>query len=201
MRGLSAWLGRITGAPLAWGLLILALFALWTGVLGPLIGWREAQLRDITRLSREAARMLEATRALEDDAAQLSARLADLDRERGLLQGGTVEQSAAMLQQLTARILAAQGARLASATVLPARPRGPFTEVSVRLAFETGHSDLAAILLGLESAEPYVIVRQIGIDRRVWNPDMAMPAVLHTLMEVTGLTRAAEAREGEEAQP
>jgi len=41
--------------------------------------------------------------------------------------------------------------------VLPARPRGPFTEVSVRLAFETGHSDLAAILLGLESAEPYVI--------------------------------------------
>jgi general secretion pathway protein M len=141
------------GQALALGLTLLAVVAIWLGVVAPLLDWqadRDETLRREVALARRMTALVETLPALRDAAAEAAG---SASKPGALLAGGTDALAAATLQQKLDELATGSGVRIGSEEILPPRADGDYRAVIVRVTLTAPFRGLIALLEAMARAE------------------------------------------------
>ena len=149
------------GQLMAAALLVLALAAVWLGVVSPLLdsfGARAARLQTMqVRSAREAA-LIEALPMLRAEA-QTAARTPT----RAVLAGSTDAIAGATLQEQVQAMATAASAQLTSIETLPAEQVGAYRRIGVRVELSAQLAVVIALLRAIEEAQPSMLVDDVRL--------------------------------------
>ncbi len=149
------------GRALAAGLAVLALLALWLGVLGPIADWyddRAARLGELRlRAAREAA-LIDTLPALKAQAAA-----AAKTPTRAVLAGNSDAIAGAALQEQVQTMASAVNAQLTSIETLPGEQVADYRRIGVRVELNAQLPVIVDLLKSVEEAQPSMLVDDIHL--------------------------------------
>ena len=159
------------GQVLAGGLAVLAVAAVWLGVVSPLADLyssRSEQLGEMqARAAREAA-LIEALPALKAEAQQAARTPA-----RAVLAGDTDAIAGASLQEQVQAMATSASAQLTSIETLPAEQVGAYRRIGVRVELSAQLTVAIALLRAIEEAQPSMLVDDIHLTATPVGPQNA----------------------------
>jgi general secretion pathway protein M len=191
--------GSLLSRMLAMGLLGGVLLAGYGLVLAPVI----VAYQEVGQEIEESQLLLQRYRSLAGQRPELSARLADLERQAakvgGYLKGPSDALAAAELQDYARAVIEGAGGSLRSTQILPvsaADSKVPVRRATLRIQLGIDIKGLQKVLYQLETGQPYLFVdqltvRQLRMRRRSKEPEQE--PVLDVSFEVFGYVRGAEA--------
>jgi hypothetical protein len=155
----------IRGRILAVAMTVLALAAIWTGFVSPVLDWygdRAELLTSQRAMASHMAALVETLPALRGEVERLHGAGA-ADTEAGALLAGTSDPlAAASLQQRIDEFAKRSGVRIASEEILPAQPAKNLRAISVRLTMNnTPYRSLVALLLAVAGSETPMIADEL----------------------------------------
>jgi general secretion pathway protein M len=149
------------GQVLAGGLLLLAIAAVWLGVVSPLLdfyGARAERLQTMqSRAAREAA-LIEVLPALRTEA-----ETASHTPTRAVLSGNSDAIAGATLQEQVQTMAGTANAQLTSIETLPAEQVGAYRRIGVRVELSAQLTVVVALLRAVEEAQPSMLVDDIRL--------------------------------------
>ncbi|MGH6912704.1 MAG: type II secretion system protein GspM [Geminicoccales bacterium] len=188
--------GSLLSRTAALGLLAAVAIGGYVLVVGPVLDAFRANAEAIER----SEDLLQRQQALAAQRPQLVARLAEEEQRAatltGYLEGPSDALAAARLQDRVRTLVEAAGGELRSTQILPAEAveASPGTRrATLRVQLVVAIDGLAAILHGLETGQPYVLIDELTIRsqgaRRRQEPDGA--PVLDVSLQLSGFVRSA----------
>jgi general secretion pathway protein M len=149
------------GKLLAAGLALLALLAVWLGLVAPVLDWygaRQARLAELrARAARETA-LIETLPALKHAAADASH-----TPTRAALSGNTDAIAGAALQEQVQTLATTASAQLTSIETLPADQVGQYRRIGVRVELNAQLQVVTALLKSVEEAQPSILVDDLHL--------------------------------------
>jgi len=149
------------GRLLAAGLAVLALLAIWLGLISPITDWygaRAAHLTDLRlRVARESA-LIETLPALKTSAAAAAHTPA-----RATVAGSTDAIAGAALQEQVQQLATAASAQLTSIETLPADQVGLYRRIGVRVELNAQLQVVVSLLKSVEEAQPSMLVDDLHL--------------------------------------
>jgi general secretion pathway protein M len=146
---------------LAAGLAVLALLAIWLGLISPITDWygaRAAHLTDLRlRVARESA-LIETLPALKTSAAAAAHTPA-----RATVAGSTDAIAGAALQEQVQQLATAASAQLTSIETLPADQVGLYRRIGVRVELNAQLQVVVSLLKSVEEAQPSMLVDDLHL--------------------------------------
>lgn len=162
---------------LALSLLAAVLSAVWThGVrafVDTLAGYEARMTRDRELLVRYRAHA-EARPPLQERLERLAAVEAT---QGGYIQADSPTLAAAGMQERIKRMVTPSGGSISSVRVLPARSEGGYQEIAVEVSLGGDIRAIRDVLLGVESAVPYLFVEELDLRRNTAPPRTRAGAV------------------------
>jgi general secretion pathway protein M len=149
------------GQYLAVGLAVLAVAALWLGIVAPAVDWYGGRAAQLETLQARAARET----ALIDMLPQLKAEAQNAAKTpvRAVLTGSTDAIAGAALQEQVQGMAAAANAQLTSIETLPGEQMNAYRRIGVRVALNAQLPVIVALLKAVEQAEPRLVVDDIHL--------------------------------------
>jgi general secretion pathway protein M len=191
--------GSLLSRMLALGLLGGLLLAGYALVLAPVI----AAYQEVGQEIEESQLLLQRYRSLASQRPELSARLADLERQAakvgGYLKGSSDALAAAELQDHARAVIEGAGGSLRSTQILPAGAvdsKVPVRRATLRIQFGIDIKGLQKVLYQLETGQPYLFIDQLTVRQqrvRRRSKELDQEPVLDVSFEVFGYVRGAEA--------
>jgi general secretion pathway protein M len=155
------------GQALALGMTVVVAAFVWIGAIDPVMQWyyeRAELLRhDVAMANRmnDLVQILPDLRREAEDMGHNGGR--DSDASAVLLEGATDALAAAALEQKIDELAASSGVRIGSEEMLPGKPVGELTSITVRLAVSAPYHSLAGLLLALARSHAPMIVEELRI--------------------------------------
>jgi len=191
--------GSLLSRMLAVGLLGGMLLAGYGLVLSPVF----VAYQEVGQEIEESQLLLQRYRGLASQRPELSARLADVERQAakvgGYLKGPSDALAAAELQDHVRAVIEAAGGSLRSTQILPvndADSKVPVRRATLRIQLAIDIKGLQKVLYQLETGQPYLFVDQLTVRQRRMRRRSKEPEqepVLDVSFEVFGYVRGAEA--------
>jgi general secretion pathway protein M len=161
--------GRILAGLLA----LLAVAAVWLGVVMPVLDWYDGRAAALLQLRQKAARETALIAALP--ALKKAAAAASQTPSRAVLTGSTDAIAGAALQEQVQAMASAASAQLTSIETLPAEQEGAYRRIGVRVELNAQLPVVVALLKSIEEAEPSMLVDDVHL---TGTPVMAQNAQL-----------------------
>ena len=161
------------GQLLAIGITVIALAALWVGIVSPLVAWfqsRALDLADQRMIVTRMARIAETVPALLSESSALRT-AAPAGRDIGLAAPSDAV-AGARLQQRMQDLATVAGITLSSIETLPAQQRGGFRRISLRVTGSGSWPKLIGLLQMLEVSRPRMLIDDLDLDA---SPDLNHP--------------------------
>jgi general secretion pathway protein M len=148
------------------GLTALAIALAWFGVVAPVLSWfdeRNDLLQRQEALERRMASLVDRLPALRREATEAARSMPGDGHAGHLLEGSSDSLAAASLQQRIEALAAANGARLGTKEILPAKPDRDLRAISVRLTLSAPYRSTVALLLALANSDLPMVVDDLVI--------------------------------------
>ena len=159
------------GRALAVALAVIAVLAVWLGLITPLLDVHAAQSDEIDRLQTLVARqaaLIETLPVLKREA-EASAKAP----ARAVLSGNSDAIAGAELQEQVQGMAGSASAQLTSIETLPAEQVGAYRRIGVRVELSAQLAVLVALLRGIEEAQPSMLVDDIHLTATPVGPQNA----------------------------
>ena len=149
------------GQMLAAGLALFVVFAVWLGIIGPLIDWWGVRSDELDSLQLRAAREQALTETLP--ALRAQAQRAAATPQRQVLAGGTDAIAGATLQEQVQSMAGGVNAQLTSIETLPGQQNGAYRRIGVRVELSAQLPVVIELLRAVEEAQPGMLVDDVRL--------------------------------------
>jgi general secretion pathway protein M len=149
------------GQLLAGGLALLVVFAVWLGVVAPVLDWYSERADGLEALRLRAAREAALIETLP--ALRAEARTSAGTPTRQVLAGSTDAIAGATLQEQVQTMATAANAQLTSIETLPGEQNGAYRRIGVRLELSAQLAVVIALLKSVEEAQPGMLVDDVRL--------------------------------------
>lgn len=168
------------GQALAAALALIAMLAVWLGLVQPVADFYAARQDAIAQTAARIARQQALIASLP--ALREAAQNAGGKPTASLLSGATDAIAGAALQEQVQSMAANVSATLTSIETLPAEQHGPFRRIGVRLQMSVTLPVLVALMAAVEQAEPAMVIDDLHITA---SPGGALPNMPPTPMDAS----------------
>lgn len=149
------------GQALAAALLLLAVFAVWLGVVAPILDFYDTRAEQLASMQARAGREAALIESLPSLRRQAEA--AARTPAHAVLPGGTDAIAGATLQEQVQAMASSADAQLTSIETLPAEQAGAYRRIGVHVELSAQLAVATALLRQVEEAQPSMLVDDIRL--------------------------------------
>lgn len=179
---------------LAIAILVTLVFAVFSGIVAPVLEGYQADLRSIDLMRAAIAR----SQGIANDLPAFRSELAGLQQQPtsqgGFLQGPNESMIAAQFQNRVKHVVETARGELRSTQILPSREEGRFRRIAIRGQMSVGTAALQRTFYELESTSPFLFIDNVEIRARLaprQRDRSSQEMVLEVRFDVYGYQRSA----------